>query len=215
MDSAERNQRVHKQRVERRKAIWCGPTQKKILLLVLGGMAISCARSAKKQWRIVRGIHETWKDLSKQAAERAVSGLYESKLLEAKENADGTTTLLLSEKGKKRALTYHTRYTKLRPTGPWDRKWRIVLYDIPEDEREARDAFREHLTELGLRKLQNSASIHPFDCKSEIDFFVELLDIKKYVRFIVADSIDDHVYWNGSTSTNIAKMARSCHLCKS
>ena len=195
MDSAERNQRVQKQRAERRKAIWCGPTQKKILLLVLGGMAISCARSAKKQWRIVRGIHETWKDLSKQAAERAVSGLYESKLLEAKENADGTTTLLLSEKGKKRALTYHTRYTKLRPTGPWDRKWRIVLYDIPEDEREARDAFREHLTELGLRKLQNSASIHPFDCKSEIDFFVELLDIKKYVRFIVADSIDDQVYW--------------------
>src|SRR3989344_1170491 len=69
------------------------------------------------------------------------------------------------------------------------------LYDIPEDEREARDAFRDHLTTLGVRKLQHSAGIHPFDCKNEIDFFVELLNIRKYVRFIVADSIDDEVYW--------------------
>ncbi len=179
----------------KKKKEWFGPTQKKILLLLLGGLALSCARSSKKQWHIVKGVHEGWKDISKQAAERAVAGLYESKLLTAHENDDGTTTLILSDEGKKRALTYHMRYVKIRPTGPWDKKWRIVLYDIPEDERTTRNAFRDHLTQLGLRKLQHSAAIYPYECKNEIDFFIELLDIRKYVRFIIADSVDDAPHW--------------------
>ena len=149
-----------------------GPIQKKVLLLLLGGLALSCARSPKKQWQIIKGVHESWDGINKQAAERAIAALYESKLLEATENADGTTTLILSENGRKRALTYRIRYAKIKAVGPWDKKWRVILYDIPEDERESRDAFRDHLTELGVRKLQHSAGIHPFDCKNEVDFFI-------------------------------------------
>lgn len=190
MDIGKRNQQI-----KRKKKIWFGPNQKKILLLLLGGLALSCARSGRQQWKIIKSVREDWKDLSKQAAERAVAALYESKLLEAKKNADNTVTLVLNEDGRKRALTYHPRYAKIMPTGPWDKKWRIILYDIPEDEREARDAFRDHLKQLGVRKFQHSAGIYPFDCKNEIDFFVELLNIRKYVRFIVAESIDDEVHW--------------------
>lgn len=192
MDVVERNERIRK---KRKKKDWFGPVQKRILLLLLGGMTLSCTRSSKRQWRVIEEVHEDWKDISKQATERAIAGLYESKLLKAVGNANGTTTLVLNEDGKKRALTYRIRYAKIRHAGPWDRKWRIVLYDIPESEREVRDAFRDHLTELGVRKLQHSAGIHPFDCKNEIDFFIELLDIRKYVRFIIADSIDDELYW--------------------
>ena len=166
-----------------------------MLLLLLGGMALACARSPRKQWHIIKGLHENWKDISKQAIERAVEALYDSKLLEARENSDGTITLVLNEDGKRRALTYKIRYTKIKPKGPWDKKWRIVLYDIPEHLRTTRNAFRDHLTELGLRKFQHSAGIHPFDCKNEVDFFIELLDIRKYVRFLVADSIDDEPFW--------------------
>ena len=195
MDLSERTRKVQQQRKLRIKGVWCGPVQKKILLFILGGMALSCARSPKKQWHIIKGLHENWKEVSLQAAERAVTALYESKLLEEKENSDGTTTLILTDEGKKRALTYRIRYARIKPTGPWDKKWRVVLYDIPEDQREVRDAFRDHLTHLGFRKLQHSAGIYPYECKNELDFFIELLDIRKYARFIVADSIDDELHW--------------------
>lgn len=195
MDIEERNRRIQEKRKARRRGVWCGPIQKKLLLLLLGGLALSCTRSQNKQWRIVKGMWEGWKDITRQTAERAVAALYESKLLEARKSTDGTTTLILTENGKRRALTYRTRYLKINHTGPWDKKWRIILYDIPEHEREERDAFRDHLQQLGIRKLQHSAGIHPFDCKNEVDFFIELLDIRKYVRFIVADSIDDEIYW--------------------
>ena len=172
-----------------------GINQKKILLLLLGGMALACARSAKKQWKIMKGLSEAWKELTKQAAERAVEALYESRLIEAKENPDHTFTFVLSEKGKNRALTYRLHHMHLKPQATWDKKWRIVLYDIPEDEREARDAFRNHLKELGLRKFQHSAGITPLECKDELDFIIELLDIRKYVRYIVAEHVDNEPYW--------------------
>ncbi len=170
-----------------------GAVQKKILLLLLGGFALACARSPGRQWRIIRGIHESWKDINKGTAERAIAALYESRLVEEKSNLDGTTTLILSENGKRRALTYQTRTMKIKPPRAWDRKWRVVMFDIPEDEREARDSLRGHLADLGFCKLQQSVAVHPFDCREEIDFLVELHDIRKYVRFMVAEHIDNQM----------------------
>ncbi|OHA20192.1 MAG: hypothetical protein A2849_04050 [Candidatus Taylorbacteria bacterium RIFCSPHIGHO2_01_FULL_51_15] len=191
MNIAARNQKVRMRRARKR----FGPIQQKILLLLLGGVALSCARTAKGQWNIIRGIHAGWQDIKRQAAERAVEALYESRLIEARENPDGSCTLLLSDEGKTKAITYKPRYMKIKRSSPWNKKWWIILYDIPEDEREARDAFRDHLRELGFRKLQHSAGIYPFDCRKEIEFIVELLDIRKYVRVIEVTHIDNEWHW--------------------
>ncbi len=191
MDISARNRKAQLRRQYHR----FGPTQQKILLLLLGGVALSCARSPEKQWKIITGIHAGWQDIKRQATERALDALYESHLIEAKENDDGTLTLVLSENGRKKALTYRVSRIKIAHPDTWNRKWWIVLYDIPEDERVARDAFRDHLTRLGFRKLQHSAGIYPFFCKNELDFIVELLDIRKYVRVIEAEHIDNEAHW--------------------
>ncbi|MEK7169678.1 MAG: CRISPR-associated endonuclease Cas2 [Patescibacteria group bacterium] len=191
MDIAKRNQKVKLRK--QRKGL--GAVQKRILLLLLGGVALGCTRSFKKQWQIIKDVHTGWQDIKRQTAERAVEALYESRLIEAKENADGTYTLVLGDKGKKKALTYRASHIKVKHPGPWNKKWWIVLYDIPEDEREARNAFRDHLKRLGFRKLQHSAGIYPFPCPNELDFIVELLDIRKYVRIIEADHLDNEDYW--------------------
>ncbi len=136
-------------------------------------------------------MHQTWKDIDKQAADRAIQALYMSNLVDARENPSGTITLTLNEDGKKRALTYRYKNIKIPKQMKWDRKWRLILFDIPEDEREARDTFRDHLVYMEFFCLQKSVWVYPFDCKNEIDFIVELLDIRKYVRFISADFIDN------------------------
>ncbi len=191
MDIAERNQKIKLRKQNKR----LGIVQQKILLLLLGGLALSCARTASRQWKILKAIRGGWGEIQKQAAERAIESLYESRLIEARENSDRTTTLMLSRQGKKRALTYKTFAMRVANTKPWDGKWRIVLYDIPEDEREARNAFRDHLTDLGFRKLQHSAGIYPLECHEEIEFLVELHDIRRYVRYIIAEHIDNEIYW--------------------
>lgn len=43
----------------------------------------------------------------------------------------------------------------------WDKRWRIVIFDIPETQREARYQIRRLLKELGFVQLQLSVWIHP------------------------------------------------------
>lgn len=191
MDVAERNKKARM----RRKRIRLGPTQQKILLLLAGGVALSCARTLGEQWKIARELPVQWKNIKRQAAERAIEALYESRLIEAKKNPDGTHTLVLSDTGKTKTLTYHLHRMKIEHSGAWNKKWWIVLYDIPESEREARNSVRDHLKRLGFRKLQHSAGIYPFDCRKEIEFIIELLDIRKYVRIIEAEHIDNEWHW--------------------
>lgn len=180
-----------KTRIER---VRIGATQKKILLLLLSGLALACTRSPKNVWCIIKKAEETWKEINKQEAERAVTALYESKLVESKTNSDGTTTLVLNEDGKKRALSYQVHDMKIARPRVWDKKWRIVIFDIPEDKRKTRDSLRQHLAYLGFYKLQQSVSVYPFDCRNEIEFLVELHDIRKYVRFIVSEYIDNELH---------------------
>jgi len=182
-----RAQSKNEHRVGRR----IGAVQRKVLLLLLGGFALSCTRSPKTQWRIIKEVGEEWKEIGKQAAEQSINALYESKLLTSENNPDGSTTLTLTDNGKKRALTYQSHTMKIERSKVWDKKWRVVLSDIPEEKREARDALRDHLHYMGFYGLQKSVSVHPFDCKNQIDFLIELHDVRPYVRFMVADSIDN------------------------
>jgi len=171
-----------------------GGIQQKILLLLLGGFALSCTRSPGRQWRIIKDIHENWKQIDKRTAERAIASLYESRLIEERKNPDGATTLILCEEGKRRALTYQIQAMKIKRPKTWDKKWRVVIFDIPEDEREARDSLRGHLSRIGFYKLQQSVAVYPFDCRDEIDFLIELHGIRPYVRIMEAGYIDNEAH---------------------
>lgn len=55
----------------------------------------------------------------------------------------------------------------------WDRKWRVVMFDIAEKEKRLRDNFRLKLKELGFGMLQESVFITPHDVLSDFMEFVE------------------------------------------
>ena len=102
--------------------------------------------------------------------------------------------MVLSQKGKKRALTYQIDEIKIPKMKKWDGNWRIVLFDIPEKFKKSRDALSLTLKKMGFYKFQKSVFIHPFDCKYEIDFVVEFFSIQSYVRFIIAHHIDNELH---------------------
>ena len=76
----------------------------------------------------------------------------------------------------------------------WDKKWRIVIFDIPEKHKRAREAMRGHLKRLGFYKLQKSVFLLPFQCKNEMDFIIEYYNIRPYVRLILADNVDNEFH---------------------
>jgi DNA-binding transcriptional regulator PaaX len=169
------------------------PLKQKILLLLLGGVAFGFTYNSRRQWKIIKEVSRVWKQIDRKKLYNEISNLYKSKFIEKKENSDGSITIKLSEKGKIRALTYHFQEMKING-GDWDKKWRIVVFDIPEKLRNGRDALREKLRELGFHELQKSVWVFPYECKNEIDFIIEFFDLRKYVRFGILESIDNNLH---------------------
>lgn len=171
-----------------------GTIQRKILLLLLAGLALGLTRSPKKHFWILKQIPKEWRKENRQALERAINSLYISHLVEEKDNRDGTTTLILSENGKQRALRFNIDKMEIKKPVYWDKKWRIIMFDIPEKLRRLRDSLRLHFKEIGLIELQKSVFIFPYPCSKEIEFILEFYNTRKYVRFILAEKVDNQLH---------------------
>jgi len=90
-------------------------------------------------------------------------------------NRKGQIYISLTETGKMRAGKYQIDNLEIKQAAKWDKKWRILIFDIQEKQRMKREALRGKVKELGLFKLQDSVWIYPHDFSREIkllrDFF--------------------------------------------
>lgn len=167
--------------------------KQKILLLLLGGLAFGYSYTPKRQWRVLKGIAYEWKRIDEEKLRQQINELYRSKLVSRKENSDGSYTIVLTEKGRMKAFTYHFEKMRIKG-GKWDGKWRLVVFDIPEKLKKGREALREKLKEIGFYELQKSVLVFPYQCKKEVDFVIEFFDLRRYVRFGILESIDNDLH---------------------
>ena len=165
--------------------------QKKILLLLTAGLALGLTRNPNQYFRIVQEVGKEWKKIERNSLNRAIRSLYESKLVSTKDNCDGTLTLVLSKEGKQLALTYNLDNITIKTPAEWDRKWRIVMFDVPEKTKRFREALRMHFKNMGFYEFQKSVFVHPYSCAKEIEYIMEFYQARKFVRFIVATDIDN------------------------
>lgn len=75
--------------------------------------------------------------------------------------------------------------------GRWDGKWRIVMFDIPQESSPKRDLLRRLLKENGFLKLQGSVFISPSPLNREALTYLRESELINYVRIIKAEEIDD------------------------
>lgn len=171
-----------------------GNIKKKVLLLLSAGLALGLNRSPKTHWWILKQIPKEWKKINRQALERAINSLYSSHLVEEKDNRDGTTTLILNKNGKREVLRFNIDKIEIKKPGKWDKKWRVVMFDIPEKLKGLRDSLRLHFKEIGLVEFQKSVFVFPYPCEKEIEFILEFYNARKYIRFILAERVDNQLH---------------------
>ena len=70
-----------------------------------------------------------------------------------------------------------------------DKNWRVIIFDIPEEKRGARDLFRGKLNELECYQLQKSVYVTPYDCEKEIAEIASILGITGYVVVLITKSL--------------------------
>ena len=72
--------------------------------------------------------------------------------------------------------------------GVWDRKWRIIIFDIPQELHRERIKFRRKLKSMGFFMLQKSVFVFPYPCNEEITDLSNILGVTDYVDIIIAES---------------------------
>ena len=168
-----------------------GSKKKSILLLALSWFLAGGTRSVVRRRRAWRELTDGLRDNKRENIRRAIASLYESGLVHYQEHADGTITLTLTKQGKTVALRYNLDQMQIPTPTHWDGKWRMVAFDIPEDQKNLRESLRERLKHLGFLEYQKSVFIHPYPCENEIEFIREFFSIKRYVRLGLIEMIDD------------------------
>ena len=71
----------------------------------------------------------------------------------------------------------------------WDGWWRIVIFDIAEDKRAARDALRRKLKNFGFYSLQKSVFVSPFDCQKEVSALADFFEANDDIEYIIAKKL--------------------------
>lgn len=171
-----------------------GPIKKKALLLLLGGVALGLSGSPKQYFKIVKGIAKEWDEINRQSLRNAVRDLYRSRLIETKKNTNGSVTFVLTDHGKKKALTYNLETIAIKKPRQWDGKWRVVIFDIPEKIKVVRESLRHLLHNLNFVELQKSVFVLPYPCVDEIEYITEFYQARKHIRYLEATHIDNEMH---------------------
>jgi DNA-binding transcriptional regulator PaaX len=96
----------------------------------------------------------------------------------------------LTDRGRKSVGWLQIDALKIKKSKKWDKKWRIVIFDIAQLRVLYREVFRGKLKELGFCQLQKSVWVCPFDCRDEIKLLKDFLGLTdKEVKLIIAEDI--------------------------
>ena len=71
----------------------------------------------------------------------------------------------------------------------WDKKWRVVIFDIPNKRKTNRDLFRLKLLEIGFIKVQESVYVYPFECTEIISNLSKVYSLDKNVSVMISEII--------------------------
>lgn len=102
---------------------------------------------------------------------------------------DGKRYARITEKGE-RTLQLETGKAATMKKRKWDRRWRVVIFDIPEHRRRVRVNLRRFMEEYGFVRLQNSVWIYPYDCEDLIALVKADLRIGADVLYMIVERLE-------------------------
>jgi DNA-binding transcriptional regulator PaaX len=100
----------------------------------------------------------------------------------------------LTEEGERRLRFFELSGLELSKQKKWDKKWRVIIFDIPEKKKRARDQVRRFLSSAGLVRLQDSVWVYPYDCEEVIGLMKTDFGVGKNLLYMIVDEIENDKY---------------------
>lgn len=163
-----------------------------ILLIAIAGPVILSSLflpNAPKMLKLLIKLHKNWNKIKRQRIYEAIRRLNKKRLIELEQKGN-ELYLEITENGKKLVKSFDYDNIELPNYKKWDKKWRMVIFDVPEKKTKERRALSTKLKDIGFYPLQESVYIYPYDCQNEIDFICSFLSIDRYVNYCTLETLD-------------------------
>ncbi len=163
---------------------------KELLLFLAGvgaiGLTFACplAGAAVGKLLLDSNVYTPWK------VRRTIRELERHNRVTVDYHRDGSITVTITKQGMTRALSYKLDSFSLEKPKKWDKKWRVIIFDIPIQLNSVRDLFRERLKQLGMVMIQKSVFISPYPCFDEVEFLRQLYHIPDTILYILAEKVE-------------------------
>lgn len=132
------------------------------------------------------------KRFSKKQIQSTLGLLKQRRLVEIVREKNGKTMVKLTNKGQARIKEFCFEELRISKAKQWDRKWRVLIYDIPTKPKiynKAREALRVKIKEIGFIQLQKSVWVCPYECEDEILFLTECYSVTKFIEILTVEKL--------------------------
>ena len=99
--------------------------------------------------------------------------------------------LKLTPKGETKLRELEQREYKLPHPKCWDKKWRVLIFDIPEKRKYLREKIRNTLGAIGFSQLQKSVWVYPYDCEDLIALLKADFKVGRDLLYLVVDEMEN------------------------
>ncbi|MDP3771188.1 MAG: hypothetical protein Q8R16_02735 [bacterium] len=97
----------------------------------------------------------------------------------------------LTDRGREHLARHELAHAAFTSPKRWDKKWRMIIFDIPEKRRYLRDTLRAHFTRLGLYPIQKSVWLFPYACHDLVRLLKVDLGLGRSVQCFTVGEFED------------------------
>ena len=140
----------------------------------------------------ILGIIEEIKGIKipKKKIQRVLKQLEKKQLIQIERKND-ELYVTVRNKNDVSILKYSLReILNLKKNNNWQKKWFLVVFDVPEEERNKRDYLRRFLKEIGFYPYNQSVYVFPYECEKEIRLIKKIVEGGKYISYIIAEKLE-------------------------
>ncbi|EKD56663.1 MAG: hypothetical protein ACD_58C00123G0009 [uncultured bacterium] len=167
------------------------PETKKLLnyLLIGGLVVIGSILDPRLPHKLLKAYFKE-KSFDNKRFKRNIDYLKKRDIIKVSDTKNGLQ-LRLTENGIVAAKYYQLDNLKIKTPDKWDGKWRVVIFDIPEDRKLGRNALRRKMKQLEFYQLQKSVFCYPYSCENEIILLRETYQIQPYVKMLLVEKLEN------------------------
>lgn len=102
--------------------------------------------------------------------------------------------LRLTPKGQQKLRVFELQDYKIAKPKRWDKRWRALIFDIPERRKGLRDKVRRTLLAVGFVRLQDSVWVYPYPCEDLVTLLKADFKIGKDMLYMIVDTLEHDQY---------------------